>query len=188
MLAGLLATGCSSRDETVKPPSKDAKGSDAKTDAPEPEDVDETPDPGTEPADTSDTPEVPVTDVAEPPATVAGVYQGAHDVTVTSAEASTQYTGKLGIKVRDDGVFSGTGLGSDTANTTFLSVTLSGQVQGKDVTGTLEWTWAGQGPEVPPPATLQIAGTVLGSTITAKLTGGNQQLTYQGTFSLEKTK
>ncbi len=113
-----------------------------------------------------------------------GVYQGTHATTVTTNDTPEEFQGKIAVKVRDDGVFSGTGTGAGDTQAIELSVT--GQVTGGAVTATVTWKWPPNEGQAPPPVVMDGEGTLNGETLTITFLGGNPAQKFQGTITMDK--
>lgn len=117
---------------------------------------------------------------------VAGIYQGDHETTATTSEGVETYSGKIAVKVRDDGVFSGTGTGQGATSGTGIELSVSGQVTAGAVTATVTWKWPAAGGQPPAPVEMAGTGTVAGGVMTIDFTGGDQDLKFAGSITMDK--
>lgn len=136
---------------------------------------------GTNPTDGTDGTEA--TDATDGPPGEDTVFQGTHQTLLTTPEGSETYSGKMGIKVRADGVFSGKGTGSGDVSGIPVELSVSGQVSGKSADGQLVWNWVGEDLD---PVTMTASGTIAGGSLELTYKGGDPSLKFQGTMTLSE--
>lgn len=115
-----------------------------------------------------------------------GIYQGSHETAVTTTDGDEVFNGKIAVKVRIDGVFSGTGTGSSDAGSA-MQLSITGQVTSGAITATVTWTWPSNGGQTPPPVEMDGTGTLNGTSIAVSFLGGSPAQKFQGTLEMEKT-
>jgi hypothetical protein len=110
------------------------------------------------------------------------LYKGAFAATVTTDGITEDFAGKIELKLRADGLFSGSGSGANTANEKAISLELHGNVNEDDeIAGEVTWQW------VDDSLGANIACTLSSNPdegFSASFTGGDQQQNVQGSFTL----
>ena len=110
------------------------------------------------------------------------LYKGAFAATVTTDGLAEDFAGKIELKLRDDGLFSGSGSGANTANEKAISLELHGNVNEDDeIAGEVIWQWVGDSLGADIACTLS---SNPGEGFSASFTGGDQQMNVQGSFTL----
>jgi len=112
------------------------------------------------------------------------LYKGAFTTTVSTDGQQLEYAGKLELKLRADGIFSGSGSGASAdASATPITLELNGTLnEDKTIGGTVTWAWVddtnGQS------ADCELSGAVSDKGFEGSFIGGSQQQNFQGSFLL----
>jgi hypothetical protein len=110
------------------------------------------------------------------------IYKGSFAAQVSLQAVDEIFAGKAAIKLREDGLFSGTGAGAKANGSLPFEIALSGTLVDDQISGQLIWTWADSNVGLQPTCT--ITGTLTDQGMQLSFQGGVQTEPYSGTLML----